>query len=165
MYAKLKKFHDAKHCYLKMLKIALKIRDYSMELQAYDQIGIMYFSINVINKAHYFHRKTMEARIEPENSNLRLLVVNTAKIDKTDKNFIPGEFNSESEEEVSDLYFDPMWKDEERTDENDKVLKNLSGLPHIPGDFGSGIAKRDIGNVKVFGKGNAAKKIKVAHFY
>lgn len=34
--SKLKKFHKAKNCYLKMLKIALRKKDYFAELRAYD---------------------------------------------------------------------------------------------------------------------------------
>lgn len=71
--------------------------------------------MNNITKADYFHKKAMTAKLEEDDSNLRELPINFERGVK------PAAWGgqpaagslSDTEEEVSDLYYDNMWQEEE----------------------------------------------------
>ena len=77
------------------LKIALKYtfrklryvliqRDKDAELDTYDEIGMMYYKMNQIERAKFFHDKCIDLVHEPEDSSLRVnnLFINKEKLNK-----------------------------------------------------------------------------------
>lgn len=161
VHSKIKMFHRSLQYYFKTLKIALKLRDYKKELELYDRIGMTYFNINNIEKAEYFHLRMLEARLEPDDSNIRSVPLpKVRKVVMIQQN---KELDSDTEDEVSDLYYEPM-------KQNSKILESIAlkfghNEFYIPGDSKKNETNRNIGNVRVFGRGSQTERIKYAQKY
>lgn len=54
-----------------MLKLSLLLQDYDKEMDAYDLIGISYYYLNDMNKARYFHKKSILGDYEKSDSRFR----------------------------------------------------------------------------------------------
>jgi hypothetical protein len=54
-----------------MLQKAVYLSDYDQEMDAYDLIGTQYYYLNDMEKANYFHKKSIRGEYEKKTSNLR----------------------------------------------------------------------------------------------
>ena len=70
-------FDDSLNHFHEMLKLALVTKNYDKEMDAYDLIGMSYYYLNDINKARYFHKKSISGEYETKDSRYRETSLNT----------------------------------------------------------------------------------------
>jgi len=68
-------FERALICYSKMLSFALILRNIDIELKAYDQIGLMFYYLNDIMTATYYHNRGLNGIIETNDSPYRSIKI------------------------------------------------------------------------------------------
>lgn len=146
--SKMKNFEQALRNYFMMLKVALYIKDYKKELVAYDKIGFQYFNLNQLDRGEYFHTKMLEDRIEPDNSNLRKLLVIESGSDmkvgmRSNKQL---DADAQDLEDLAMVFFEPMAVNPKYRELDSKRMKAFEYQ-----DSQKNPARR-IGNVKVFGQ-------------
>ncbi|MCQ2815935.1 MAG: tetratricopeptide repeat protein [archaeon] len=73
------KYQKAIKCYKKMIEIAWILKDYPMELRAYDHIGIQYFYLGNKEKARYYHERMIYGLIEKDSSKIKQSVMESFK--------------------------------------------------------------------------------------
>ena len=66
-------YKRALNYFIKMLQLAWYCNNKEYELNAYDHIGLQYYYLGQIEKANYYHFRSMNGAVETENSSLRLL--------------------------------------------------------------------------------------------
>lgn len=77
-YHKKLKDETALKFFYKMLKVTFYLKDYTSEFNAYEHLGLVYFHLNDLIKARFFHNRMIKGIAEGANSGLRRL-----KISKT----------------------------------------------------------------------------------
>lgn len=68
-------FEKATDCYSKMLRLALYLKDTKAEFRSYDHLSKQFFYLNKPWMSNFFHKKMLEGDYEPEDSDLRKLVI------------------------------------------------------------------------------------------
>jgi hypothetical protein len=68
-----KLYKKAKNNFAKMLTIALALNDYENELYAYDYIGLQFYYLGSVEKAHFFHQKMSHGDVEEDDSCIRCI--------------------------------------------------------------------------------------------
>ena len=59
-----------------MLQLAWNEEDEAMELAAYECISVDYFYLGELQKAQYYHERTMEGMVEDKDSIVRKVTIN-----------------------------------------------------------------------------------------
>lgn len=149
--------------YFKVLKTALRLKNYTKELKCYDKIGMMYFHLNKVEKAEYYHRRMMESKIEGDKSNLRSLPFKKQDPKKLEKYLASKQVNKRlpsdsetSDDNNSELFYAPV-KEPKRKE----ILR--AGYSSIQND--SGFDGKVVGNVNIFAKNTMTEKMYIAHYY
>lgn len=73
------KYQKAIKCFKKMIEMAWILKDVNMELRAYDHIGIQYFYLGNKEKARYYHERMIYGITEPDDSKVKMTVVENFK--------------------------------------------------------------------------------------
>jgi tetratricopeptide (TPR) repeat protein len=154
----LNKPKDALNAYLRLLKVALRLRDGSLELQTYDSIGRAYFHTNELEKAKYYHRKFLNGDVEPDDSDLRKLPFEKPKEYVLEqqmqrKRFIPAD--EEGDDDLANIFY----KQEavNRDEQSAKVHTRKGSNPS------KSLVVREVGDVLVYANDEAGNKISKAH--
>lgn len=112
--------------FIKMFQQAILSNNESLELAAYDYIGMQCFYAGDLHKVNYFHNKMARGSVEEEDSNLRKLIISKKRqLDQQNRfRFFGGrdENNALSSDEETDL---PLGKDYE------EFAKKESGATNI----------------------------------
>jgi len=74
-YIKTKQYELGLLIQKQILVLAWKMNDRKQETIAFDKIGMCYYYLNEIDKAKFFHDKSMNADLEPVDSSLRILAL------------------------------------------------------------------------------------------
>ena len=101
----------------------------NLEIDTYDEIGMLYYKMNEIEKAKVFHDKAINGYTEPNESSMRInnLWIKTEKILK--KSVIPGQINKDQKEGQPNLEEFFMQQDllvaQESSESEDEMAKNM----------------------------------------
>lgn len=82
--------------FLKMLQIAWLVNNTEFELKSYDMIGLEYFYMNNLERANYYHTRSISGIKEPKDSEMRKLGINRAlqKLPPDAQDYLAGKKNT-----------------------------------------------------------------------
>ena len=145
-FYRLMDFPRALRAYYMLLKISLKVRDHRNEADCYEKIGLVYFNMNQMDKAEYFHRKMINGFTEPEDSMARKKTIIKQVVGNANSTVKNRFVNQLVEDEVADMegiFFEPLGVEEKYKGISDKKRSTIELMDSLEG-------KRRIGSVEVY---------------
>ncbi len=78
MYSMMKEYDKAILCFKKQLQLAWLIGSFEGEMEAYDQLGIMYYYVGDLEKSKYYNDRMCRGKVEARFSIVRKMSQNHA---------------------------------------------------------------------------------------